>query len=233
MINALLIDDDAELGELLSRYLDGEGIAIAAAHSAADGFKRFREAAWDIVILDIMLPDTSGLEVLGRLRAESAVPIIMLTGRGEEVDRVVGLEKGADDYVAKPFPIRELLARMRAVLRRAGMTATATPGAATRACIEVGGLLIDPGARVVRLDGAPVHLTSTEFSIVELLGSNLGSIVEREALMEKALGKGADFDDYVLNVHMSNLRRKLAGQVSIKTIRGRGYLMAAVPARGA
>lgn len=233
MINALLIDDDAELGELLSRYLAGEGIAVQAVHSAADGLRRFREEPWDIVILDIMLPDTSGLEVLGRLRAESGVPIVMLTGRGEEVDRVVGLEKGADDYVAKPFPIRELLARMRAVLRRSGPPGAVAPLPKTRACIQVGDLRIDPGSRVVSLGQAPVHLTSTEFSIIELLGSNLGSIVDREALMEKALGKGVEFDDYVLNVHMSNLRRKLAGRVSIKTIRGRGYLMAATPAQGA
>ena len=228
MTTALLIDDDPELGELLSKYLGAEGIALHIARSAEEGFQQFRTGAHDLIILDIMLPDTSGFEVLGRLRAESNIPIIMLTGRGEEVDRVVGLEKGADDYIPKPFPLRELLARMRAVLRRYSNTAAAAAGAQSRQgrVVRIGELSIDPGARLATLGGTPLHLTATEFSILDLLGSNPGNIVEREALMENALGKGEDFDDYVLNVHMSNLRKKLAGRVSIKTIRGSGYLMA-------
>lgn len=235
MTTTLLIDDDQELGELLSKYLGGEGITVHAAHSAGEGLRRFAETPYDLVILDIMLPDTSGFEVLGRLRKDSGVPIIMLTGRGEEVDRVVGLEKGADDYIPKPFPLRELLARMRAVLRRtsgplAGGAHPASPGGAA---IRVGEVLIDPASRMVSIGQRPIHLTATEFSIVEMLGRNLGGIVERETLMEQALGKGLDFDDYVLNVHMSNLRKKLDGKASIKTIRGRGYLMAAAPARNA
>jgi DNA-binding response OmpR family regulator len=228
MTTALLIDDDPELGELLTKYLGAEGIQLHAAPSAAEGLQRFRSGGYDLVILDIMLPDTSGFEVLGRLRAESNIPIIMLTGRGEEIDRVVGLEKGADDYIPKPFPLRELLARMRAVLRRfshAGAAAAETP-ARQRAAVRIGELSLDPGARQATLAGTPLPLTATEFSILDLLSASPGNIVEREVLMEKALGKGVDFDDYVLNVHMSNLRKKLAGRVSIKTIRGRGYLMA-------
>lgn len=228
MTTALLIDDDPELGELLSKYLGAEGIALHVARSAGEGLQQFRTGAHDLIILDIMLPDTSGFEVLGRLRAESNIPIIMLTGRGEEVDRVVGLEKGADDYIPKPFPLRELLARMRAVLRRYSNTAASAAGtqARPRATVRIGDLTIDPGARLATLGVNPLHLTATEFSILEMLSSNPGNIVEREALMENALGKGMDFDDYVLNVHMSNLRKKLAGHVSIKTIRGRGYFMA-------
>mgnify|MGYP001215726562 CR=1 FL=1 len=235
MTTALLIDDDPELGELLTKYLGAEGIQLHAARSAGEGLKRFQDGVYDLVILDIMLPDTSGFEVLGKLRAESTIPIIMLTGRGEEIDRVVGLEKGADDYIPKPFPLRELLARMRAVLRRfsnAEAVVSGTPGR-QRAAVRVGELSLDPGARLATLSGAPLPLTATEFSILDLLSACPGNIVEREALMEKALGKGADFDDYVLNVHMSNLRKKLAGRVSIKTIRGRGYLMAVAQAQDA
>lgn len=173
MTTALLIDDDPELGELLSKYLGAEGIALHVARSAEEGFQQFRSGAHDLIILDIMLPDTSGFEVLGRLREESNIPIIMLTGRGEEVDRVVGLEKGADDYIPKPFPLRELLARMRAVLRRYSNTESVAAGAQgkPRAAVRMGALTIDPGARLATLGTTPLHLTATEFSILEMLSS--------------------------------------------------------------
>ncbi len=229
MNSILLIDDDPELGEMLSAYLAKEGYTLDTDYSAAEGLDRFRAGKYDLVILDIMLPDTSGFNVLGQIRAESMVPVIMLTGRGEEIDRVVGLEMGADDYVSKPFPLRELLARMRAVLRRyenSGTMTVHTPEAG-KTQIVVEDLTIDLAARIATMKGEEVHLTGAEFSILEQLGLRMGAIVEREVLMEKALGKGADIDDYVLNVHMSNLRKKLGGSIRIKTIRGRGYLMVA------
>lgn len=235
MNKVLLVDDDPELAELLGRYLEGEGFALDAAYNGESGLARARSEEYCLIILDVMLPDTSGFNVLSRLRGDSGVPVIMLTGRGEEIDRVVGLEMGADDYVSKPFPLRELLARMRAVLRRVAPDRgddDARQPARPQGDIKVGDILINRGAQQVTLSDAPVHLTSTEFGLIEQLALNLGNIVQREDLMEKALGRDTDFDDYVLNVHMSNLRRKLGGHASIKTIRGRGYLLA-VPQAGA
>ncbi len=232
MNNILLIDDDPELAELLKTYLDSEGFNLAAAFNGEAGLKRMESTDFDLVILDVMLPDTSGFNVLAKLRATSSVPVIMLTGRGEEIDRVVGLEMGADDYVSKPFQLRELLARIRAVLRRYGVSETEvgtmkpTPA---KKNIEFGEVLINRSARHMMLEDSAVHLTSTEFDIVEILALNMGNVVERNDLMEKALGRGEEFDDYVLNVHMSNLRKKLGDHVSIKTIRGRGYLLATPP----
>jgi len=229
MNEILLIDDDPELGEMLTSYLGGEGFHLDVAHDGERGLKLVEEQEYRLVLLDVMLPDMSGFNVLSALRATSMVPVVMLTGRGEEIDRVVGLEMGADDYVAKPFPLRELLARIRAVLRRYSSAAAedgeAHPRPAKRN-IELGDVVINRGARHLSLAGRNVHLTSTEFDLVEQLALNAGSVVERTALMEKALGRGEDFDDYVLNVHMSNLRKKLGDSLVIKTIRGRGYLLA-------
>jgi len=180
--------------------------------------------------LDVMLPDMSGFNVLSSLRNNhSGPPVIMLTGRGEEIDRVVGLEMGADDYIAKPFPLRELLARMRAVLRRyetGRRESEAVPTPPANRIMEFGDVTLNLSARTLSLENSAIHLTSTEFDLIEQLALNMGNIVERTALMEKALGRDVEFDDYVLNVHMSNLRKKLGGHVSIKTIRGRGYLLA-------
>jgi two-component system response regulator CpxR len=234
MNRALLIDDDPELAELLSGYLEGEGFALDMAYDGESGLKKARAGEYCLIILDVMLPDTSGFNVLAKIRGDSNIPVIMLTGRGEEIDRVVGLEMGADDYVSKPFPLRELLARMRAVLRRYGAEGSGEgavqPGAGKKD-LKIGDILINRGAQQVTLADAPVHLTSTEFGLIEQLALNMGNIVQREELMEKALGRDMDFDDYVLNVHMSNLRKKLGGHASIKTIRGRGYLLA-VPQAG-
>ncbi|OIQ50808.1 Response regulator ArlR [Pseudodesulfovibrio hydrargyri] len=229
MKDLLLIDDDPELAELLRAYLGGEGIGLDAAVSGSAGLEMARAGDYELVILDVMLPDTSGFNVLTKLRAVSGVPVIMLTGRGEEIDRVIGLEMGADDYVSKPFQLRELLARIHAVLRRYGRgageggepaMAKAKPG------IGIGEVHLNRNARNMTIGGEPVHLTSTEFDILEMLALNMGNVVERTDLMERALGRGEDFDDYVLNVHMSNLRKKLDRHVCIKTIRGRGYLLA-------
>jgi DNA-binding response OmpR family regulator len=153
----------------------------------------------------------------------------MLTGRGEEIDRVIGLEMGADDYVSKPFQLRELLARIHAVLRRYGKGPAESDEPAmakAKPAIGIGEVRLNRNARNMTIGGSPVHLTSTEFDILEMLALSMGNVVERADLMERALGRSEDFDDYVLNVHMSNLRKKLDRHVSIKTIRGRGYLLA-------
>lgn len=226
----LIIDDDIELCEMLQAYLAEEGFASTCTHSAAAGLNKVREEDPALVVLDVMLPDMNGFDVLSRIRAESPKPVIMLTGRGEEVDRVVGLEMGADDYVSKPFPLRELLARIRAVLRRSAATPPPAASQKTMQTMDMGPLHINPGAQSATVEGRPIHLTAAEFSILEQLVRAPGSVIERETLMKTALGRDPSFDDYVLNVHMSNLRRKLGSEVPIKTIRGRGYLLSTAPA---
>ncbi|WP_415717807.1 response regulator transcription factor [Maridesulfovibrio sp.] len=228
MNKILLIDDDPEMGELLSTYLDGEGYSLQHRCTAKEGLKAFGNDEYDLVLLDIVLPDISGLNVLEKIRLDSTVPVIMLTGKGDEVDRVVGLEMGADDYICKPFPLRELLARIRASLRRCSMapqSRSITP--TSKGNIKVGGLDINLDSHSIQVRGIDTHFTAAEFSIIEHLAASCGKLIERDELMEIALGRTADFDDYVLNVHMSNLRRKIGDSVSIKTIRGRGYMMTA------
>lgn len=229
MRDLLLIDDDPELAELLSSYLSSEGLGLDSALTGSSGLELAEKNEYELVLLDVMLPDTSGFNVLTKLRALSGVPVIMLTGRGEEIDRVVGLEMGADDYVSKPFQLRELLARIRAVLRRYGnIPGSDSPVqlAKPKPDISIGDVRLNRNARNMLLHDNPVHLTSTEFDILELLALNMGNVVERNSLMTSVLGRSEDFDDYVLNVHMSNLRKKLGKHVNIKTIRGRGYLLA-------
>lgn len=229
MSQLLLIDDDPELAEMLISYFEGEGFHLDTATTGSSGLEKAGKAAYEMIILDVMLPDMSGFNVLSRLRNESSVPVIMLTGRGEEIDRVVGLEMGADDYVAKPFQLRELLARIRAVLRRyatVGEASEPMQAARPKKNIEIGEVRLNRNARNLLLGETPIHLTSTEFDIIEMLALNMGNVVERNRLMERALGRGEEFDDYVLNVHMSNIRKKMGGHISIKTIRGRGYLLA-------
>lgn len=235
MAEILLVDDDPELAEMLTSYFESEGMHLDSAPTGKAGLKSIEAKGYELILLDVMLPDMSGFNVLSALRSTSEVPVIMLTGRGEEIDRVVGLEMGADDYIPKPFPLRELLARIRAVLRRyevGGASGSPVKLPSPKKNIEFGEVVINRSARNMTLEHNPVHLTSTEFDLIEQLAMNMGSVVERNDLMEQALGRGMEFDDYVLNVHMSNLRKKLGKHVSIKTIRGRGYLLA-TPAAGA
>lgn len=228
MNKILLIDDDPEMGELLSTYLDGEGYSLHHACTAKEGLNTLNHGEFDLVLLDIVLPDISGLNVLEKIRLDSTIPVIMLTGKGDEVDRVVGLEMGADDYICKPFPLRELLARMRASLRRCSMSeASSTKTPSSRGKLKVGNLEINLDSHAIMVQGIETHFTAAEFSIIEHLAASCGKLIERDELMEIALGRTVDFDDYVLNVHMSNLRRKIGDSVSIKTIRGRGYMMTA------
>jgi DNA-binding response OmpR family regulator len=222
---ALLVEDDARLAALTREYLEGHGVAVV---DVADGRKGLGEALtgrYDVVLLDLMLPGKDGLEVCREVRARSDVPIIVLTARGEEADRVMGLELGADDYLPKPYSPRELLARIRAVTRRAKGRAGPAQG-----LVRVGALQIDPAARTVRLDGREIQLTGYEFSLLEALARRAGRVLTREQLMELARGNAEDAFDRSIDVHVSRLRQKLGDDPKhprlIKTVRGSGYVLA-------
>jgi len=223
-MSVLIIDDDAELCELVAEYLEGEGFEVEAVNDGFSGVERCLSTHPELVILDVMLPGLGGFAVLSRIREDSRVPVIMLTARGEEVDRIVGLEMGADDYLPKPFNPRELVARIRAILRRTTEVAE-TDGPTV---LEVGDLEIDLGGRQVRCAAAEVELTGAEFMILETLVREAGRVVSRDELSRQALGRRASAFDRSLDVHLSNLRRKLGplpgGGDRIKTVRGVGYL---------
>jgi two-component system, OmpR family, response regulator len=222
---ALLVEDDARLAALTREYLGGHGVAVEV---VADGHRGLQEALrgrWDVVLLDLMLPGLGGLEVCRALRARSDVPVIVLTARGEEADRVMGLELGADDYLAKPFSPRELLARIRAVTRRAKGRA----GPAQKP-VQVGALVVDPSARSVTLRGKPIELTAYEFALLHALAERAGRILSREQLMEFATGSAEESFDRSVDVHVSRLRHKLGDDPKrpriLKTVRGAGYVLA-------
>jgi two-component system response regulator CpxR len=223
-MTVLIIDDDAELCELVGEFLEGEGFEVESVHDGVTGVERCAQSEPELVILDVMLPGLGGFEVLKRLRERSRVPVIMLTARGEEVDRIIGLEMGADDYLPKPFNPRELAARIRAILRRiSAAVATGEPEV-----LGAGDLAMDLGTRGVRSAGAEVELTGAEFAVLETLVRAAGTVVTRDDLSRRALGRRASAFDRSLDVHLSNLRRKLGplpgGGERIKTIRGVGYL---------
>jgi DNA-binding response OmpR family regulator len=221
MARILLVDDDAELCGLLDQYLRGQGFETTAAHTGPAGLEAALDPSVHLVVLDIMLPGFDGLEVLRRLRARSRVPVLMLTARGEDVDRIVGLEIGADDYLAKPFNPRELLARIRAILRRA----EAGPAAGR---VRVHDVELDPGARTVTCNGVPIELTTLEFDILEQLMRAAGRVLSRDQLMDALYNRPATPFDRSIDMHISHLRRKLdaagGGPSLIKTIRGVGYV---------
>ena len=232
----LLIDDDEELGELLSRFLEKEGFAIEIAVDGSNGLARARDGEHSAVILDVMMPGMNGFDLLRELRRSSNVPVIMLTARGQDIDRIVGLEMGADDYLGKPFNPRELAARLRAIQRRVrgpasapGSTppasATSTPG--PRPVLRVADIELNPRARLVKRSGEEVTLTSVEFALLEILMGAAGQVVSREELSTRGLGRRLSQADRSIDVHVSNLRRKLglypAGGERIKTVRGFGY----------
>jgi len=224
-LQALLVEDDARLAALTREYLGGHGVAVEVVSDGRRGLAEAQRGRWDVVLLDLMLPGLSGLELCRELRARSDVPIIVLTARGEEADRVMGLELGADDYLAKPFSPRELLARIRAVTRRAKGRA----GPALKA-VKVGALVIDPSARSVTLRGRAVDLTAYEFALLHALAGRAGRILSREQLMEFARGSSEDSFDRSVDVHVSRLRQKLGDDPKrprlLKTVRGAGYVLA-------
>ncbi len=221
----LLIDDDAELCSLLSEFLKREGFSVECVHEGHRGLEKALQPGVDLVVLDVMLPGIDGFEILRRLRQQSKVPVIMLTARGEDVDRIIGLELGADDYLPKPFNPRELAARIRAILRRYEPRPEATSGR-----LEVNGVVLDPGTREVFSNGKRVDLTTFEFDILELLMRSAGRVLSRDALMEKFYNRKATAFDRSIDMHISHLRKKLErGENLIKTIRGVGYQFCRTP----
>jgi DNA-binding response OmpR family regulator len=227
----LIVDDDSELCTMLAEYLGPEGFLTVTAGSGPAGLEQLGRAAVDLVVLDVMLPELSGFEVLRRIRATSRVPVVMLTARGEEVDRVVGLEMGADDYLAKPFSPRELVARVRAVLRRIPCDGQGADG-----LMVWGPLRLDLRARRALVGDSDLELTSAELRILDLLVRADTRTVTREELMTLALGRRLLPTDRSLDTHVSNLRRKLqkhTDRVNVQSVRGSGYALALAFARAA
>jgi DNA-binding response OmpR family regulator len=232
VIRALLVDDDRDLARLLTEYLASHDVTVMHVEDGNAGIDALAKDSFDVVLLDVMLPGIDGFEVCRRIRETLDIPIVMLTARGDDADRIVGLEIGADDYVPKPFNPRELLARVRAVLRRM------KPGAGAAEKITVGPIELDAGARVVKRDGKEVTLTSYEFRILHVLAKRIGETVTREELATAVQGsgpkgKGPAYDpsvDRSLDVHVSRLRQKLEDDPKeprlIKTVRGVGYVLA-------
>lgn len=218
----LLVDDDVELIELLRDYLEREGFAVDASHDGATGLTAALSTLYDIVVLDIMMPGISGIETLARIRAKSSIPVIMLTARGDDADRVTGLELGADDYVPKPCTPRELVARIRAILKRTG-TATA----ATASPIVVGTLTVFPAQRRAERSGVSLNLPCTEFNLLEILARHAGQSVSKADLSQGALGRPLTRFDRSIDVHMSSIRHKLGiladGRSIIQTVIRKGY----------
>ena len=220
----LMIEDDESLSQMVGEYLGDVGMRVSARPDAASGMDLLRRAEFDAVILDVMLPDLDGFEVCRRVRAESDVPILMLTARGEETDRIVGLELGADDYLPKPFNPRELLARLRAILRRrsAFRLDRGSPP------LRFGRLEIDRDARVVRIDGAERGLTSHQFDLLCALAENAGRVMSRDALMNRVRGQALEAFDRSIDVHISRIRAAIEDDPKrprrVLTVRGAGYV---------
>lgn len=223
----LVIDDDRKLCRLIKEYLEPMGYEVASAHSGTEGLERALGESWAAVILDVMLPGMDGFEVLRRLRAQSHVPVLMLTARGEAPDRIVGLEMGADDYLPKTFSTRELLARLRAVMRRA-IPAPEAKAPAERE-IAIGPLRLRPEARVAMLDDKPLTLTPVEYDLLLALARARGRVKTREMLLEDIRERHYDVYDRSIDVHISALRKKLGDDTKsprfIRTIRALGYMM--------
>jgi len=223
----LLIDDDTELCSLLAEFLKGEGFTVEAAHDGLRGLDLALHGSFALVILDVMLPGLDGFEILRRLRKESRIPVLMLTARAEDVDRIIGLELGADDYLPKPFNPRELVARVRAILRRY------EPRTSTGTRMEVNSVALDPATRQVTVEGKAVELTTFEFDILEQLMRAAGRVLSRDDLMENLYGRKSTPYDRSVDMHISHIRRKLETRGPfIKTIRGVGYQFLREPADG-
>ena len=222
----LLVDDDVEFCGLLSEYLTGEGFAVETAYDGESALETLRAAPVDITILDVMMPEKSGLDVLRELRTFSQAPVLMLTARGEDIDRIVGLELGADDYVAKPCNPREIVARVRAILRR--VQAVGALSGAMDGPLVVDDVELRPDERAVYQNGQALELTSTEFDILDVLVRRAGRVVEKAAVSSAALKRKLGPYDRSIDMHISRLRRKLGnlpgGGERIKTVRGTGYL---------
>ena len=226
ILTALLVEDDERLARLTAEYLEGHGVVVTRCGDGVRALEEARRHRFDVVLLDLMLPGKDGLAVCRELRERSDVPILVLTARGEEADRVLGLELGADDYLAKPYSPRELLARIHAVIRRA--RGQAGPPSET---IRVGPLVVDTAARRATLGGRELPLTGYEFDLLRALAARAGRVLSREQLMEQARGSADEAFDRSIDVHVSRLRQKLGDDPRrprwIKTVRGAGYVLAA------
>jgi DNA-binding response OmpR family regulator len=223
----LVVDDDAELCRLVSRFLGAEGYSVQTVQTSGLGIERALSGNYDLVVLDVMLPEMDGFEVLRRIRTKSATPILMLTARGDDLDRILGLEMGADDYLPKPFNTRELSARVRAILRRVNNTSGPLPEVAS---IRAGDLELNARARTVRCGHEALNLTTVEFDLLQRLLRSAGSVVGREELTKDVLGRDFSPFDRSIDTHVWSLRRKVGnapdGSERIKSIRGVGYLYA-------
>lgn len=223
----LIVDDDSRLSAMLADYLSANGFSVQTSSSGQAGLAQIARRAPDAVILDIMLPDLDGFEICRRIRTSSTVPILMLTAKGEDTDRIVGLELGADDYLPKPFNPRELLARLKAILRRSGGIAPKTVRA-----MRFGRLEIDPGSRTARVEGRECALTSYQFDLLAALAENAGRVLSREQLMDRMKGEEAEAFDRSIDVHISRIRAAIETDPKhprrIITVRGAGYLFARV-----
>ncbi|MFQ5478187.1 MAG: response regulator [Candidatus Binatia bacterium] len=221
----LLIEDDTRLAEMLVQYLGENGFMVCRSEDGLGGLELSRAQRFDLIVLDVMLPDIDGFEVCRRVRAESDVPVLMLTARGDPTDRIVGLELGADDYLPKPFEPRELLARLRALLRRARPS-----GSNLRPLLRFGRLEIDRDARLVRIDGEVRDLTSYQFELLCVLAENAGRVMSRDLIMDRLAGGGVTAFDRSIDVHVSRIRSAIEADPRkprrILTVRGVGYLFA-------
>jgi DNA-binding response OmpR family regulator len=225
----LIIDDDVELCSLVGEYLEAEGFGVASVHDGESGLHCLQANQYLLVVLDVMLPGMSGFDVLRKIRSQSRLPVLLLTARGEDVDRIVGLELGADDYLPKPFNPRELVARIRAILRRTS-DARAVSAPPAPDVIRVGDIELDPATRTVRQAGEPVDLTSVEFNLLEVLLREAGRVVTREQLVSAVLSRKFSPFDRSIDMHVSKVRKKLGDTTGetehIKTVRGVGYIFA-------
>lgn len=223
----LIVDDDRELCQLVSRYLDDEGFLSTAVHTGIAGEETAMTGGFQLIVLDVMLPDRKGFDVLRNLRKQFTTPVLMLTAKGDEFDRIFGLELGADDYLTKPFSPRELVARISAILRRSGWqskeSASQRPPVLTS-----GNLELDMGNRILKRDGLEVKLTSAEFDLLRQFLESAGKVLTREVLVEKVLDRKFSPFDRSIDLHISNLRKKLGpqkdGTERIRSVRGSGYL---------
>jgi DNA-binding response OmpR family regulator len=225
----LIVDDDPDLCELVQRYLAAEGFVISVVHTGAQGTQAGISGNYDLIVLDVMLPDIKGFEVLRELRAHARTPVLMLTAKGDEFDRVLGLQMGADDYLAKPFSPRELIARIGAILRRSGWQSE--QGSPQRPLsIRSGDLELDLAGRSASRSGKYLHLTSAEFDLLHAFLESPGAVLSRDALAERVLGRKFSPFDRSIDLHVSNLRQKLGPQTNggerIRSVRGIGYLYA-------
>jgi DNA-binding response OmpR family regulator len=229
MDKILIIDDDEELCELVSEYLTVEGFEIACVNDGQTGLEKALSGEYDMAILDVMLPKMNGFDVLRNLREESKLPVIMLTARGDDMERIVGLEIGADDYLPKPFNPRELAARLRAILRR---TAVVEDGDEGNEKLDIDGIQLSPSSRIAVRDGEELNLTSVEFGLLHELLKEAGKVVKKEDLSETVLERKLSPYDRSLDMHISNLRKKLGTRSDsserIKTIRSVGYIYTVV-----